>query len=88
MIVEDIVDTGKTMVALIELLKRYNPASIKVCSLLLKRTDRSNEYLPDFVGFSIPDEFVIGYGMDYNEVFRDLTHIAIINENGKKKYAV
>jgi hypoxanthine phosphoribosyltransferase len=88
LIVEDIVDTGATMVALIELLKRYNPSSIKVASLLLKRTHRSNNYVPDFVGFSIPDLFVVGYGLDYNETFRDLQHIAVINDAGKKKYAV
>jgi hypoxanthine phosphoribosyltransferase len=88
LIVEDIVDTGATMVALIELLKKYNPSSIKVASLLLKRTHRSNNYIPDFVGFSIPDLFVVGYGLDYNETFRDLQHIAVINEAGKKKYAV
>jgi hypoxanthine phosphoribosyltransferase len=95
LIVEDIVDTGHTMVALIDLLKQYEPNSIKVCSLLLKRTARSQGYVPDFVGFSIPDEFVIGYGLDYNgelsltaEMFRDLNQICIINENGKKKYAI
>lgn len=87
LIVEDIVDTGATMVALIELLKRYNPSSIKVASLLLKRTTRSNSYVPDFVGFAIPDLFVVGYGLDYNEKFRDLQHIAVINDTGKQKYA-
>lgn len=70
LIVEDIVDTGKTMVALIELLKQYRPASIKVVSLLVKRTSRSNSYVPDYIGFSIPDLFVVGYCLDYNEVFR------------------
>lgn len=88
LIVEDIVDTGATMVALIELLKKFQPASIKVCSLLLKRTTRSNSYVPDYVGFSIPDLFVIGYGLDYNEQFRDMQMIAVINEVGKTKYAV
>ena len=63
LIVEDIVDTGNTMIALIALLKKYEPNSIKVASLLLKRTERSNGYEPDFVGFSIPDLFVIGYGI-------------------------
>jgi hypoxanthine phosphoribosyltransferase len=88
LIVEDIVDTGATMVALIELLQKYNPSSIKVASLLLKRTHRSNNYVPDHVGFSIPDLFVVGYGLDYNETFRDLQHIAVINDTGKTKYAV
>ncbi|EGF78007.1 hypothetical protein BATDEDRAFT_91122 [Batrachochytrium dendrobatidis JAM81] len=88
LIVEDIVDTGKTMVGLTELLKKYQPASIKVVSLLLKKTDRSNNYVPDYVGFSIPDLFVVGYCLDYNEVFRDLDHIAVISETGKAKYTV
>ncbi|KAJ3090174.1 hypoxanthine phosphoribosyltransferase 1 [Quaeritorhiza haematococci] len=75
LIVEDIVDTGKTMVALLEKLKKYEPASVRVVSLLLKRTPRSNKYIPDYVGFSIPDLFVVGYALDYNEHFRDLDHI-------------
>ena len=72
---EDIVDTGKTMVALVERLKQYEPASVRVVSLLLKKTDRSNRYVPDYVGFAIPDLFVVGYCLDYNEFFRDLDHI-------------
>ncbi|KAI8900528.1 phosphoribosyltransferase-like protein, partial [Globomyces pollinis-pini] len=87
LIVEDIVDTGATMVALIDMLKQYSPSSIKVVSLLLKKTSRSNDYVPDFVGFSIPDLFVVGYGLDYNEIFRDLQHIAVLNEHGKKRYS-
>lgn len=66
LIVEDIVDTGKTMVALLHLLAKYEPASVKVVSLLVKRTDRSNNYKPDYAGFSIPDLFVVGYCLDYN----------------------
>ncbi|KAL2912314.1 hypothetical protein HK105_208229 [Polyrhizophydium stewartii] len=88
LIVEDIVDTGKTMVGLIELLKKYEPNSIKVVSLLLKKTPRSNRYVPDYVGFAIPDLFVVGYCLDYNEHFRDLDHIAVISDIGKVKYAV
>ncbi|KAI9102510.1 phosphoribosyltransferase-like protein [Phlyctochytrium arcticum] len=87
LIVEDIVDTGKTMVALIKKLKQYQPASIKVASLLVKKTDRSNNYIPDYVGFAIPDLFVVGYCLDYNEHFRDLDHICVISDNGKKAYA-
>ncbi|KAJ1566519.1 hypoxanthine phosphoribosyltransferase 1, partial [Cladochytrium tenue] len=87
LIVEDIVDSGATMVALTRRLRQYEPASIKVVSLLLKKTPRSNKYVPDFVGFAIPDDFVVGYALDYNEVFRDLDHICIISETGKKKYA-
>ncbi|KAI8912233.1 hypoxanthine phosphoribosyltransferase [Powellomyces hirtus] len=88
LIIEDIIDTGTTMVALTERLKKYQPASIKVVSLLLKKTPRSNNYVPDYVGFAIPDLFVVGYCLDYNEHFRDLDHIAVISEHGKKVYAV
>ncbi|KAJ3113275.1 hypoxanthine phosphoribosyltransferase 1 [Phlyctochytrium bullatum] len=88
LIVEDIVDSGQTMVALINRLKQYEPASIKVVSLLLKKTTRSNKYVPDYVGFAIPDSFVVGYALDFNEVFRDLDHICVISDIGKQKYSV
>ncbi|KAI8904034.1 phosphoribosyltransferase-like protein [Gorgonomyces haynaldii] len=88
LIVEDIVDTGKTMKALVQKLQQYKPNSIKVVSLLVKKTPRSNDYVPDYAGFSIPDAFVVGYCLDYNEVFRDLDHIAIISKTGMTKYAV
>eukprot|EP01135_Chromosphaera_perkinsii_P010736 Nk52_evm15s2209 gene=Nk52_evmTU15s2209 len=88
LIVEDIIDTGNTMVKLLKNLEQYEPANVKVASLLVKRTVHSNHYKPDFIGFEIPDEFVVGYALDYNEYFRDLDHICIISEQGKKKYAV
>ncbi|ORX42011.1 hypoxanthine phosphoribosyltransferase [Hesseltinella vesiculosa] len=88
LIVEDIIDTGKTMVALLERLRSYSPKSIKVTSLLIKKTERSNGYIPDYVGFAIPDAFVVGYALDYNEHFRDLDHICVISEHGKQAYAV
>lgn len=76
------------MVALIDLLKRYQPSRIRVVSLLLKKNPTSNNYIPDYVGFTIPNLFVVGYCLDYNEVFRDLDHIAVISDSGKVKYAV
>ena len=54
--------------------------SLRVASLVEKRTDRSNGFKADYVGFSIPDKFVVGYGLDYNQVYRDMMHIAVINE--------
>jgi len=87
LIVEDIVDTGKTMVKLLSILEKFKPKNIKCCSLLVKRTPHSNGYVPDYVGFAIPDSFVVGYALDYNEYFRDLDHICVINEHGKKSYA-
>ncbi|XP_075960040.1 hypoxanthine-guanine phosphoribosyltransferase [Anarhichas minor] len=86
LIVEDIIDTGKTMKTLLQLLKQYNPKMVKVASLLVKRTPRSVGYRPDFVGFEVPDKFVVGYALDYNEYFRDLNHICVISESGKEKY--
>ncbi|SAL95305.1 hypothetical protein [Absidia glauca] len=81
LIVEDIIDTGKTMVALLERLQQYKPKTTKVTSLLVKKTDRSNGYIPHYVGFAIPDAFVVGYALDYNEHFRDLDHICVISND-------
>ena len=53
---------------------------LRVASLVEKRTERSNGFKADYVGFSIPDKFVVGYGLDYNQVYRDMMHIAVINE--------
>uniref|UniRef100_A0A8I5ZX18 Hypoxanthine phosphoribosyltransferase n=1 Tax=Rattus norvegicus TaxID=10116 RepID=A0A8I5ZX18_RAT len=82
----DIIDTGKTMQTLLSLVKQYSPKMVKVASLLVKRTSRSVGYRPDFVGFEIPDKFVVGYALDYNEHFRDLNHVCVISESGKAKY--
>ncbi|XP_077977992.1 hypoxanthine-guanine phosphoribosyltransferase-like isoform X2 [Glandiceps talaboti] len=87
LIVEDIIDTGRTMQKLLNVVANFNPRSVKVASLLVKRTTRSVGYRPDYIGFEVPDKFVVGYALDYNEYFRDLSHICIINEQGKKKYA-
>ncbi|KAI9292076.1 hypoxanthine phosphoribosyltransferase [Neoconidiobolus thromboides FSU 785] len=87
LIVEDIIDTGNTMVKLLAKLKDYAPASVRVASLLLKKTPLSIGYIPDYVGFAIPDEFVVGYALDYNEYFRDLDHICVISDHGKQAYA-
>jgi len=87
LIVEDIIDTGRTMAALLKFLKPYKANSIRVASLLLKKTPTSSGYVPDYVGFAIPDVFVVGYALDYNEYFRDLDHICVINEHGKVAYA-
>lgn len=86
LIVEDIIDTGKTMMKLLETLREHQPKSISVACLLRKRTPLSNGYIPDYVGFEIPDRFVIGHGFDYNEYFRDMLHICVINEHGIAKY--
>eukprot|EP00056_Hartaetosiga_gracilis_P005487 m.85109 g.85109 ORF g.85109 m.85109 type:complete len:234 (+) comp12183_c1_seq11:47-748(+) len=88
LIVEDMIDTGGTMVKLISTLKELEPATIRVASLFVKRTPRSNGYKPHYTGFEVPDEFIVGYALDYNEYFRDLKHVAVLNDNGKQKYKV
>ena len=66
------IDTGKTMVKLLSTLRDYNPKSLRVASLFVKRTPHSNGYKPHYIGFEVPDHFVVGYALDYNEHFRDL----------------
>ena len=78
LMVEDIVDTGMTLNYLLEYLKTRNPASIKVCTLLDKRARRLVEVPLDYVGFEIPDEFVVGYGLDYMEKYRNLPFIGVL----------
>eukprot|EP00030_Apusomonadida_sp_AF-17_P004118 a504_237.p1 GENE.a504_237~~a504_237.p1 ORF type:complete len:227 (+),score=74.65 a504_237:23-682(+) len=88
LIVEDIVDTGVTLTKLLELLSASEPKRVEVVSLLVKRTPRSNGYKPNYAGFSIPDLFIVGYGLDFNEHYRDLEHICVISKEGFEKYRV
>ncbi|XP_014798056.1 PREDICTED: hypoxanthine-guanine phosphoribosyltransferase-like isoform X2 [Calidris pugnax] len=88
LVVEDIIETGRTMKALLSKLKDNEPKMVKVVSLLVKRTHRSPSYRPDYTGFEIPDKFVVGYALDYNEYFRDLNHICILKEKAKEKYRI
>jgi hypothetical protein len=76
-----------TMIALVEKLQLYGPSSVTVVSLLVTRHCKVRKFEPHLVGFSIPDVFVVGYGLDYNESFRDLQPIAVINAQGVEKYA-
>lgn len=76
LLVEDIVDTGRTMTYLLRLLEARNPASLRTCTLLHK-AERTEEHVTlDFVGFTIPDVWVVGYGLDYAERHRTLPYIA------------
>ena len=77
LIVEDIVDTGLTLRYLIDNLQARNPESIKVASLLDKPSRRKVALAPDYLGFPIPDKFVVGYGLDFDGLYRNLDHIAI-----------
>ncbi|KAK4470150.1 hypothetical protein MN116_005733 [Schistosoma mekongi] len=88
LVIEDIVDTGKTITKLINHLESLSTKSVKVASLLVKRTMPPSQYHPDFVGFEVPNRFVVGYALDYNEHFRDLHHICVINEVGQQRFSV
>ena len=77
-IIEDIIDTGRTLEYLMRYLTFHNPKSIKLCTLLSKPSRRVIDLKVDYVGFSIPDEFVIGYGLDYNQKYRNLPYIGVL----------
>ncbi len=78
LIVEDIIDTGRTLAYIMQNLQTRRPASIKVCTLLDKPT-RRQIYIPlAYVGFEVPDKFVIGYGLDFNENYRNLPYVGVL----------
>lgn len=79
LIVEDIVDTGLTLKYICENLRSRGPASLRICALLNKQKDRKAEVHLDYVGFQIPDEFVVGYGLDYAEIYRNLPYVSVLN---------
>lgn len=76
LIIEDIIDTGLTLKTVKEFLATKKPNSVKVCSLLDKPSRRKVEMKGEYIGFEIPDEFVIGYGLDYDEIYRNLPYVA------------
>ncbi len=80
LVVEDIIDSGLTLSYLSQLLLSRKPASVKTAVLLDKPDRRQTQFVPDYVGFSIPDEFVIGYGLDFNHKFRELPYIGVVRE--------
>ncbi len=80
LIVEDIVDSGRTAQALLNLFATRNTASTKICTLLDKPSRRVVDIKPDYFGFKTPDEFVVGYGLDYNQLYRNLPFIGVLKE--------
>lgn len=75
LIVDDITDSALTMTGVIEILTKRNPKSIKACVLLDKPSRRKVAYEPDYVGFEIPDMFIVGYGLNYGDYFRNVDHV-------------
>jgi len=80
LLVEDIIDTGKTFKEILTHLKSRHPSSLKTCCLLDKKECRKISIQPDYYGFIIPNEFVVGYGMDYNNYYRNMPYIGGYNE--------
>ncbi len=86
-VVEDIIDSGRTLAHLLAVLKVREPKSIKLCTLLDKPDRREVEVNVDYVGFTIPDAFVVGYGLDYKQMYRNLPYVGVLelgeDTNGK-----
>lgn len=78
LLIDDILDTGKTLSMVVKLIGKLSPASVKVCVLLDKKGRREVPFEADFVGFAIPDKFVVGYGLDFAERYRNLPCIGVL----------
>lgn len=78
LVVEDIVDTGLTLKYILEILQAHGPASVSICALFDKVKERKADVPLDYVGFRIPDRFVVGYGLDYAEVYRNLPYLGVL----------
>lgn len=80
MVVEDIVDSGRTLSYLLKMLRARRPASLKLCTLLDKPSRRTHEVQVDYTGFKVPDEFIVGYGLDYAQKYRNLPYIGVVED--------
>ena len=78
LVVEDIIDSGRTLSLLLENLRQRKPKTLKLCTLLNKPARRVTDIQVDYVGYEIPDEFVVGYGMDYAQKYRNLPYIGVV----------
>jgi hypoxanthine phosphoribosyltransferase len=85
LLVEDIVDSGLTVQYLTKTLAKHKPRSIKVCTLLSKPERRTIDVPLDYVGFKIPNKYVVGYGLDYQQKYRNLPYLAELNMEGKQE---
>lgn len=85
LIAEDIIDSGITLCNLVKLLKERNPKSIKICTLLNKPERREADIHVDYVGFDIPNEFIVGYGLDYAENYRNIPYIGVLKREVYEK---
>ncbi len=84
LIVEDIIDSGNTLTYLKKYLANRRAASVKVCTILDKPSRRETDLVPDYRGFEIPDAFAVGYGLDYQEHFRELPDLCVLRRDGEQ----
>jgi hypoxanthine phosphoribosyltransferase len=84
LLVEDIVDSGLTVQHLVKSLNKKKPRSVKVCTLLSKPDRRTVEVQVDYVGFKIPDQYVVGYGLDYQQKYRNLPYLAVLDQTDEQ----
>lgn len=85
LLIEDIIDTGLTLGYLMKLLRGRQPASLRICTLLDRSSVRLIDVPTAYIGFEIPDQFVIGYGLDYNERYRNLPYIGVLKNTSHKR---
>ena len=78
LLIDDIFDTGNTLQEVCGLIKQHDPKSLRSAVLLLKTGCQQVDWRPDFIGFDIPDKFVVGYGLDYNDIYRNLPFLAVL----------
>jgi len=81
LIVDDILDTGRTLSGIVRMLTKHSPLSIKVCVLLDKRARREGKIVPDYCCFEIEDKFVVGYGLDFDNRYRNLPYVAVLKDS-------
>jgi hypoxanthine phosphoribosyltransferase len=87
LLVDDIFDTGHTLVEVVAELKKYEPASIRTAVLLYKEGRQEVEFEPEFIAFRIPNQFVVGYGLDYQDEYRNLPYLAVLEPEDLNPHA-
>lgn len=87
LLIDDIFDTGKTLVHVTQLLEQLGPASVKTAVFLNKLGQSVVSAKPDYVVFEIPNEFVVGYGLDYSDLYRNLPFVGVLEESDLQKHA-
>ncbi len=87
LLVDDIFDTGHTLEQVVEKIQEFNPRSVRSAVLLRKQGRQEVDYVPDFAAFDIPDEFVVGYGLDYEDMYRNLPYLASLEKEDIERHA-